>query len=588
MSFNFKDVLNGDQLTAHEACGNVMLIACPGSGKTRTLTYKIISELSKENNGKYVIAITYTNRAADEILDRIEKLAINTDLLWVGTIHSFCLEWILKPYSLYIERLKYGFSLINSYDTDSIIDSFCLKYTSGKITSFDCSYHISAGKIVLHSSDKRKHENIKLVLKQYFNHLKKNDLIDFELILYYSEKLINSHKEISLNLSSLFKIILVDEFQDTKSIQYSIINHIFKAGAGKTRAFLVGDPNQSIFTSLGGYPISYEDFCNESGLKVEQLYLSTNYRSSKNIIEYYSNFKVFESKIQSDKKNKSIGTISYNKSIAHSELSSEIGRILVKIINSEKIPQEEICIICPQWMPLATLTRALSSTYPQYNFDGPGMVPFGRDIENFWYKLSKLILTEPSPEMFLRRVRWAKNIITHLNRCDISINYSHMDLLEVVNSITININTGMEYLKEYFRLFLIEINISLESHSEIKSHYEAFFKSSEDRLLKMTKANIADANNLKYFKSVFKQKSGITISTVHGVKGAEFECIIAFGLNEGMVPYTTDPDQEGSAKKTLYVICSRAKRFLFLISEIRNKKIPTKVLSSYQFNYDDF
>ena len=80
--------LNEEQISAIKHEGNVLLTACPGSGKTRTLTYKLAYELSKLNSNKqFVIAITYTHTAADEIKERVELLGIETDQLWIGTIH---------------------------------------------------------------------------------------------------------------------------------------------------------------------------------------------------------------------------------------------------------------------------------------------------------------------------------------------------------------------------------------------------------------------------------------------------------------------------------------------------------------------
>ncbi|MCB0537478.1 MAG: UvrD-helicase domain-containing protein, partial [Bacteroidetes bacterium] len=87
--------LNTKQSDVIKNENNILLIACPGSGKTRTLTYKIGYELDKlDDSRKYIIAITYTNRAAEEIKERIELLGIDTKQLWIGTIHSFCNEWI--------------------------------------------------------------------------------------------------------------------------------------------------------------------------------------------------------------------------------------------------------------------------------------------------------------------------------------------------------------------------------------------------------------------------------------------------------------------------------------------------------------
>ncbi|WP_167877452.1 UvrD-helicase domain-containing protein, partial [Klebsiella pneumoniae] len=100
--------LNPEQAAAVTEPSSIFLIACPGSGKTRTLTYKIAYELSRRTDKRMVVAITYTHRAADEIQERIEDLGVDTSGLWIGTIHAFCLEWILKPYGIYSPELARG------------------------------------------------------------------------------------------------------------------------------------------------------------------------------------------------------------------------------------------------------------------------------------------------------------------------------------------------------------------------------------------------------------------------------------------------------------------------------------------------
>lgn len=106
--------LNKEQEAAVNDDGNVLLIACPGSGKTHTLVNKVAKELSNiETHRKFIVAITYTNNAAEEMKIRIKKMGINIDQLWVGTIHSFCLEWILRPYSMYAESLSGKFEIID-------------------------------------------------------------------------------------------------------------------------------------------------------------------------------------------------------------------------------------------------------------------------------------------------------------------------------------------------------------------------------------------------------------------------------------------------------------------------------------------
>ena len=92
--------------------------------------------------------------------------------------------------------------------------------------------------------------------------------------------------------------MLIDEYQDTKRIQYSIITAILKAGQGATKAFIVGDPNQAIYQSLGGYPIAFEDFKAMANIDLDELELSRNYRSSERIIEYFGNYNVHNTRIE--------------------------------------------------------------------------------------------------------------------------------------------------------------------------------------------------------------------------------------------------------------------------------------------------
>lgn len=251
-----KKDLNDEQGDAILENGNVLLVACPGSGKTRTLIYKIGYEISKlESSKQYVVAITYTNTAADEIKDRIELLGIDTSQLWIGTIHAFCLDWILRPYSLYLDPLKNGFSIINAHDSEEIITDICKNYRKYRVTYWDCGYFFSSQGINLTCSDSAKHNIIHEILNEYFQIVDANNQIDFEQILNYSYQLLASKPVIGELLSKIFPFILIDEYQDTKEIQYQIILAIIRYGKGDSKLLIVGDPNQSIYENLGGYPM---------------------------------------------------------------------------------------------------------------------------------------------------------------------------------------------------------------------------------------------------------------------------------------------------------------------------------------------
>ena len=300
------DDLNPEQVNAIKYDGSVMLIACPGSGKTRTLTYKIALELSKlENRRNFIIAITYTNRAADEIKERVEILGVDTEQLWIGTIHSFCAEWILRPYSLYIPELKNGFRIINSFDSEELITQICDDFNKkrglrgrDRITYWDCGFTASPAGLKITTSNKGKYRSVETILQKYWSILKSQSQIDFEHILQYSYYLLQKHPAISQILGQLFPNILIDEYQDTKEIQYEIIALILKGSLGSTRLFIVGDPNQAIYQTLGGYPIEKSTLEEVSDIELKKLELQKNYRSSSKIIEYFDYFKTIDNEIE--------------------------------------------------------------------------------------------------------------------------------------------------------------------------------------------------------------------------------------------------------------------------------------------------
>lgn len=579
--------LNDEQILAANYPGSVFLTACPGSGKTRTLTYKIAVELQKISSHRdFLVAITYTHRAADEIMERVENLGLETKQLWVGTIHSFCLEWILKPYSIYVPRLQSGFNIINQPDADAILDDICKDLIGPKITSLDCGYFFQNDKPVPISSDKEKHENIKLALKKYFRTLRDTRKIDFELILYFSAKLLREHPPIASALSALFRLVLIDEYQDTKEIQYQIICSIFKAGLGKTKAFIVGDPNQAIFKTLGGYPIEVQHFRELSGLAIAELSLVQNYRSSSEIIDYYAHFSLSKVNVVAASDDKGYPSlITYNTTISAKFVEDEIVRLVRYSMDDLNIKQSQICIIGPQWQSLAQLTRRLMARLPQCDFDGPGMVPFGRELDNFWYKLSKICLSEPAPDMYIRRLRWSSEVLSALNIEGFKCSHSKSELLKLLNKIIIHEKKGMAYLTSYFEEFLRVMKINLDHFPGLKNHHLSFFEHANRKIERAKKDGNELLENIESFKRVFRPRTGITISTIHGVKGAEFDNIIAYSLLQGVVPHYKDPEQLQSANKLLYVIMSRARKNIFLISEAGKRNPPTVILKNYNHQY---
>jgi DNA helicase-2/ATP-dependent DNA helicase PcrA len=581
-----KDDLNPEQVAAVEQ---------PGSGKTRTLTYKIARQLSDLRSDKqWVVAITYTHRAADEIHERIEQLGVDTSQLWIGTIHAFCLEWILKPYAIYHDALKRGFRVINAHDTERMHDDLCKQAAGARLSTFDCGHYFTPVGYVLTTQNSFKQAAVGDLLQKYWANLRRERQVDFELILYYAYELIAALPAISVLLGSLFSSVLVDEFQDTKEIQYAILAAILKGSDGRATAFIVGDPNQAIYGSLGGYAITAADFGQRSGLTFNEMELSLNYRSSDRIVRYFGNYNLYASKIQAEGKHKDFPSlVSFDQETTREGLEAELVRLIRYNIEVAGIAPHEICIVAPWWVHLASMTRRLVAAMPEYSFDGPGMVPFARDIDNFWYKLSRIILTEASPQLYVRRIRWAGEVLAGLADAGVDISQvSRKLLLRECNSITIVETDGLKFLAAFFDALFTMIKIDFRSFEPLFEHYQAFFDSSQLRLERLQKEGSAAIGETGMFRKVFASKTGITVSTIHGVKGAEYDAVIAYGLLEGMVPHFSDTDQVATANKLLYVICSRARKNLHLLSEQGRPRsrgevyIPTEILVGCRFSYD--
>ncbi|MEK3688272.1 ATP-dependent helicase [Paenibacillus sp. FSL R10-2736] len=586
--------LNPEQKAMVVSEGNLVVTACPGSGKTRALISKLSYELERiEDVKRKIIALTFTNRAAEEIQKRLDVMNIDMEKLWTGTIHAFCLEWILRPYALYIDRLKNGFTVLDEFRQEKILNGL-------KEQSNLPRYENIALKWSKEGSSKQNTPIKQYIANQYHNWLLENKCIDFDLILFLSYSLLQERPQISKSLSRLFKLICIDEYQDTSELQYGIIGSIVKTGNGETNIVMVGDPDQAIYDTLGGVAKSVEEISMEiGGLPVKHLKLSGNYRSSQRVIDFYKNFQLTNIKIQAIGKNaNSKAVVTFNNSISESNLVETIAQIIKSNIR-RGIPANEICVIAPQWWLLISMARSLKAMMPGIKFDAPGLSPLPKSYDNFWFKVARIFLTTPSPTLFISRRRWADDIINDLKSItgftDIIINNEMLtskillDFCNLTSKTLKNEIDGLVYLDSCFNSLLKFVSINLLSHTLLNDHYSSFFKGIEERLAR----NGFDATDrlLHNFKSSFQQSNGVVVNTCQGVKGEEYETIIAFGLLQGYVPHASirNPMQaEMSSKRLLYVIGSRAKTNLHLIAENRNNKNINKELSNVEFAYDDY
>jgi DNA helicase-2/ATP-dependent DNA helicase PcrA len=592
-----EDDLNAEQVAAVEEPGSVFLTACPGSGKTRTLTYRIARELSLVTSARQrVVAITYTHRAAEEIQDRIDRLGVDSSRLWIGTIHAFCLEWILKPYGLYHPALRNGFKVIDPQARDELLDALCAARGVRGFSRWECEHYVTTTSIMYPRSEPWLEDHVDAVMKAYHARLKAERQIDFELMLKFAFQLVSRGAAIAKILSRIFTCILVDEYQDTKEIQYGILAAILKAGAGTTRAFIVGDPNQAILASLGGHAMTADMFGGLSGLAFAKKELSRNYRSSRRIVEYFGNFNELTTTIEAAGEHKEFPSlITFDTTTHRNDLEAELVRLIRHSIEVEKIPAREVCVVAPQWVPLASMTRSLLAALPEYEFNGPGSIPFARNPDNFWYKVSRIVLTEPHPALFVRRLRWAGEVLRELVDAGAPVDHlTRRDFLKLCNGVRIDENDGLTYLRLFFDALLATLALALDDYPGLKGHHAAFFQTSALRLGLVVKEGGSVLAELAAFRRAFSERSGITVSSIHSVKGLEFDTVIAYCLLEEMVPHHKDTDGQRSATKLLYVIGSRARKHLHLISEqgrqtkFKTPYLPTKRLLACAYTYSDW
>lgn len=419
--------------------------------------------------------------------------------------------------------------------------------------------------------------------------------MDFEQILFYAYELLKSKPIICTVLCKLFPFILIDEYQDTKEIQYHIISKILSANKGCSKTLIVGDPNQSIYHSLGGYPMPKDDLEKLLGFNLIQLSLDKNYRSSETIINYFDYYKTFATPIIAFGNEKDYNSlITYNLSVSLDNLIEEIAKLILFNVREAGISPNEICIAAPQWVQIASITRKLMIRLPDFSFDGPGMAPFSRDIENFWFKVARIVLTEPSPYMYVRRLRWSKEVLNELDAAGVDVsNLSNKEFLKICNSIEVNENDGLTYLRSFFERICESLKIQIQNFPLLEEHHTSFFASSENRIQRLIDEGNPFIGEIENFRKVFRQRDGITVSTIHGVKGEEYDTVIGFALLNDYVPHFNDTNGYENSKKLLYVLASRARKNLHLISETSRGinyynpegKSPTPHLLEYNYEY---
>jgi superfamily I DNA/RNA helicase len=405
--------------------------------------------------------------------------------------------------------------------------------------------------------------------------------------------------EIAATLGAIFKLICIDEVQDTQDLQYAILAKIYNCSMEKSALFIVGDINQAIYESIGGLSKSLEEMNQEfKNSHIVSFTFSDNYRSTQHIADYFSYFRNTQGILSKADYAGERGKIAFsNQEVDRQNIPEVIANIVQAQIDYGVI-ESEICIIAPQWSHIRSMSKKLVILLPNVKFDAPSLSPFYGQQDNFWLIVAKLALTTPSGRLFSTRMRWANETITSLNdNFHKTIDITAKKLLSIINSFKTETSKGTTYLRECFVHVLTELEIDINDDSNLAEAHALFFEKSEKNM-EVNKDEYED--DIEVFRSFFKESMGVVINSCHGIKGEEFETVIAFGLLNGYIPNWSDiidkPIQvaNDAESKMMYVITSRAKKNLYLISEsgrqTQSKRAyeTSYLLNKYNYVYDLF
>ncbi|MFZ5823461.1 MAG: ATP-dependent helicase [Bacillota bacterium] len=276
---------NKGQWRAYESDGNCVVLAGPGSGKTKTLTIKLARMLAEDiRQPRGLACVTYSNECARELMRRLETLGISESRrTFIGTVHGFCLRNIVIPYAT-----LGGISLPTPITVaDELQQSASLQagIASLGMTASESSLRVDLDYyrrtyIDRNSRSWNTDPSLARLVEAYESNLRKNGLIDFDDMTLFGLQLVETHEWIRKVIKARFPVLVVDEYQDLGLPLHRLVLALKASGV---RIFAVGDPNQSIYGFTGANPQLLEELANEDD--VTRVSLKLNYRCGGKIVE---------------------------------------------------------------------------------------------------------------------------------------------------------------------------------------------------------------------------------------------------------------------------------------------------------------
>ena len=567
--------------------------ASAGSGKTRVLTERI-RHLLKTKKVK-ILALTFTNQAAEEIKERLREVPELQNHLFIGTFHGFC-QYVLENHGNLIGLSKTTHIFEEESDRVELIEqaiqqtSFYENYTrkSKKAQKEFCTQFLQFIAKVKRELipeqeflNKPIDENLFIVYQTYKDILTSQNAVDFDDLLLYTYNLFISFPKIASLYRRAYQYICVDEAQDLNHAQYQLL--LALTGNEHKNIMLVADPNQSIY-AFNGSSADYAEinFCQDYNPKIIEL--TENYRSSKAVLKAANQIipnsanvnqavieGLFEIRPLKDTQEEAKWIINKINELIESQKHDDI---------EGEITYEKIAVLARNKYVFHFLETELRKNNIPFHYKmTPGSIKFESESIKIFdmalrVKLNPkdllhlqnllVLLKKPSGSVIFNQKDDLHNLSSKL---DLEV---HKQILETV--------VGLKDDGSNLKIFLEKLQSFLQNSSIVEdSEKEMIFNDIEEIVKHWHNyAKKTDHKTLHQFKNAMAlgqthpltQHQGITLSTVHTTKGQEFDIVILMGMDDETFPDYRAVQRGGAAmtqeKNNLYVAFTRAKRFLYV------------------------
>ncbi|WP_186307028.1 UvrD-helicase domain-containing protein [Mesorhizobium amorphae] len=563
--------LTPQQQLALDHPGNLLLKACPGSGKTRTIVAKLVNEVERLRGTPFTAAcITYTNAAVSEIDARVAAHLMPDDEInyVVATIHSFCLHHILRPFASRVPGFVGAMKVLTAdrEEFTAIADQ-----AAEMVGRYDLQFEdyakfggigLDAGGNFIGSA--LEDDMIRLAAPHFLKIAARRGFIDFATILYHSFCLLRDDPEVARSVATKFQSFLVDEFQDTTEIQVEILRIIHKQG--RSRFFLVGDPAQSIFGFAGAKPELINPFADEIGAK-RDLSLSWNFRSSKPIVEQAERLFPRMPAMTSEGKNKVCTEPAHF--VSTNRTFDAIVEDFLPTVERMSLPLGRSAVLAKSWNELYPIARKLREF--GVKVVGPGARPYKRS--RLFAALAEQ-LSAAASDGHLYNIRLVERAVFNAiqdmsgqSRFDV-FSYSGrrtmVGLLREARLLAAQLD-GVAWLKAMAG----ETGRILVRDQWIPAAHQRDCLASVDEMVSDMRHNKIDVENLSIedlgmFASPDK---ALRLMTIHEAKGREFAAVAIVGVREGWMPHYKARTVEAlkAERRVFYVAITRAEQLLMYI-----------------------